>query len=175
MAVWAASRACRAPSLYPQRMPVRATARRRTANVLAAVATVIALYSAWHSIGHMHRLLTVEGQAAAQLTDVQRRQAPVTSFAMSGDIFDFFARYLLPGDRVYFQVMPSGYGTGFDLPQAVEALGRFYFLPAVQATKLKDATVVVSYFADPGLLHRKFVLQVRAGLQTLFVSRISAP
>lgn len=100
---------------------------------------------------------------------------PVTTFNMSGDIFDFFNRYLVKGDRVYFQVMPSGYTSELNLPEAVAALGRFYLLPAVQTQSLKDATVVVSYYADPGLLHVKFLTQVRAGLQTLFVSRIKAP
>jgi hypothetical protein len=71
--------------------------------------------------------------------------------------------------------MPSGYGPNFDLPGIVEALGRFYFLPAVQTASLRDATVVVSYFADPSLLHVTFLTQVRAGLQPLWVSRISAP
>ena len=142
---------------------------RRGAAALAALATAVALYSAWHSIGHVHRSLSVEAAASAQLTGAQRRQAPVASYGISGDIFDFFARYLFKGDRVYFQVMPSGYSSDLTLPEAVEALGRFYFLPAVETTDLKDATVIVSFYADPGLLHRKFVLQIRAGLQTLFV------
>jgi len=45
----------------------------------------------------------------------------------------------------------------------------------VQTSDLKDATVVVSYFEDPALLHRKFITQVRAGLQPLWVSRIRLP
>src|SRR5579863_6164910 len=95
--------------------------RRSAAAALAALATAVALYSAWHSIGHMYRLLSAEAAASAQLTSAQRRQAPVTSYGISGDIFDFFDRYLFKGDRVYFQVMPSGFSSGLTLPQAVEA------------------------------------------------------
>jgi hypothetical protein len=149
--------------------------RSRLSDAIAVVATVLALYSAWHSIGHMRRLMGIERRDDAALSAAARRQMPVTTFTMSGDVFDFFAHYLTKGDRVYFQVMPSGFTSEQDLPQAVAALGRFYFLPAVQTENLKDATVVVSYYADPSLLHVKFVTQVRAGLQTLFVSRIKAP
>jgi hypothetical protein len=141
----------------------------------AAAATIIALASAWHSIGHVRRVMGAERQDDAALSTAARRQMPVTTFTMSGDIFDFFDSYLVKGDRVYFQVMPSGFTSELDLPQAVAVLGRFYFLPAVQTENLDDATVVVSYFADPSLLHVKFLTQVRAGLQTLFVSRIKAP
>ena len=142
---------------------------------LAAAATIVALASAWHSIGHVRRVMAAERRDDAALSPAARRQMPVTTFTMSGDVFDFFDRYLVKGDRVYFQVMPSGFTSELDLPEAVAVLGRFYFLPAVQTENLADATVVVSYFADPALLHVKFVTQVRAGLQTLFVSRIKAP
>jgi hypothetical protein len=162
------------PSLHWK--PGRWTSGRAlAAEVLAAIATVLALYSAWHSIGHERRIIAADRAGDTALTATARRQAPVNSFKMSGDVFDFFAHYLAKGDRVYFQVMPSGYTSELDLPGAVEALGRFYFLPAVQTDNLSDATVVVSYYADPSLLHTKYITQVRACLQTLFVSRIRPP
>jgi hypothetical protein len=123
----------------------------------------------------MRRLLEREHASYAALTPDERRRAPVAAAGLDGGIFDFFAQYLSKGDRVYFQVMPSGYSSDYDLPTIVQALGRFYFLPAVQTTDLNDATVVVSYFEDPALLHRKFITQVRAGLQPLWVSRIRPP
>ena len=101
-----------------------------------------------------------------------RPSRPPGSTARSSTSID---QYLSKGDRVYFQVMPSGFSSDYDLPTIVQALGRFYFLPAVQTSDLKDATVVVSYFEDPALLHRKFITQVRAGLQPLWVSRIRSP
>ena len=149
--------------------------RSTLANALAVAATLIALGSAWHSIGHVRTVMGAERRDDAALSTDRRSQMPVTTCTISGDIFDFFRRYLAKGDRVYFQVMPSGFSHELDLPRRSPALGRFYFLPAVQTENLADATVVVSYFADPSLLHVKFLTQVRAGLQPLFVSRISAP
>jgi hypothetical protein len=148
---------------------------RKLAGLLAAVATAIALVSAWHSIGHMRRNLEYWRHQYAALGTTGRRRAPVTQAGLDGQMFDFFAAYLSRGDRVYFQVMPSGYSHNIDLPGIVEALGRYYFLPAVQTTNLDDATVVVSYFADPAQLHRRFITQVQAGAQPLWVSRIAAP
>ena len=123
----------------------------------------------------MHRLLGQERRTYAQLSPTERRQAPVSQLKMDGGIFDFFASFLASGDRVYFQVEPSGFSSNLDLPTAISDLGNFYFLPAMQTTKLSDATVVVSYFEDPSLLHVKFITQVRAGLQPIWVSRIKAP
>ena len=148
---------------------------RQLSGALAAVATAIALVSAWHSVGHIRRLLQAERPAYAALDSTASRREPVTHAGLDGQIFDFFAAYLQRGDRVYFQVMPSGYSPEFDLPGIIEALGRYYFLPAVQTTSLADATVVISYFEDPSQLHRTFLTQVRAGLQPLWVSRIRAP
>jgi hypothetical protein len=148
---------------------------RQLSRILAAVATAIALVSAWHSVGHIRGLLQGERREYAAFDSTARRHEPVTHAGLDGQIFDFYASLLQRGDRVYFQVMPSGYSPEFDLPGIVAALGRYYLLPAVQTTNLADATVVVSYFEDPSLLHRKFITQVRAGLQPLWVSRISAP
>jgi hypothetical protein len=123
----------------------------------------------------MRHLLGRERASYAALTPDERRREPATAAGLDGGIFDFFDRYLTKGDRVYFQVMPSGFSSDYDLPTIVQALGRFYFLPAVQTADLKDATVVVSYFEDPALLHQKFATQVRAGLQPLWVSRVRSP
>ena len=148
---------------------------RQLSGALAGVATAIALVSAWHSVGHIRRLLQAERPAYAALDSTASRREPVTHAGLDGQIFDFFAAYLAKGDRVYFQVMPSGYSPAFDLPSIVAALGRWYLLPAMQTTDLKKATVVVSYFEDPARLHVRFITQVRAGLQPLWVSRIRAP
>jgi hypothetical protein len=153
----------------------RRAAAVRLSGVLAAVATALALLSAWHSIGHMRRILGAERSSYSAMAAAQRRRLPVANATLDGQIFDFFAAYLAKGDRVYFQVMPSGYSPSFDLPSIVAALGRWYLLPAMQTTDLKNATVVVSYFEDPAKLHVKFLTQVRAGLQPLWVSRIKAP
>src|SRR5262249_13177019 len=114
---------------------------RQLSGLLAAIATGIALFSAWHSVGHVRHRLQDDRATWAALDAAARRRAPVTRAALDGQIFDFFAAYLARGDRVYFQVMPGAYSASFDLPGIIEALGRFYFLPAVQTTNLADATV----------------------------------
>ena len=47
-------------------------------------------------------------------------------------------------------------------------------LPAIEATRLDGATVVVTFFDDPKQLHVRYITQQQAGLQPIFVSRIRA-
>jgi hypothetical protein len=143
--------------------------------ILVAAATALALLSAWHSGGHVWRRLDSQRATYAPLTDTQRRRAPLDLLQVPGAIFDFYASYVVRGDRVYYQVLPSGLSKDLDLPAAVAAAGRFYLLPATQTTNLADATVVVSYFEDPSLLRVRFITQQRAGDQPLYVSRIKVP
>lgn len=91
---------------------------------------------------------------------------------MVGDLFAFASENLVRGDRVYFQVPRTRYGT-LDLHDTVAALGRFFFLPAVEVRSLDDATVVFSYDADPAALHRRFVRSIPLGSATL--SRLGYP
>jgi len=151
---------------------VRAPSR---ASAVAAAATVLALASAVHSGRHMWHRLQHDGDTYAALTPTQRRQAPVTAIPLPADVFDFYADRVVHGDRVYYQVSPSGFSHSFDLPTIVQAVGRFYLLPSVQVTDLSRATVVVSYMADPSALHVKFVTKQQAGLQPFYVARISSP
>jgi hypothetical protein len=92
---------------------------------------------------------------------------------LPANVFDFYRAYLRSGDRVYFQVLESGFGPFADLPTVVATVGRYYLLPAVAVARLEDANVVVSWEADPGLLGVEFEEQHRAGLQLFFVSRIA--
>jgi len=123
----------------------------------------------------MWRQLDDAYRTYAGLDSNQRRHAPLDQIEVPGAIFDFYASYITRGDRVYFQVMPSGLSRDLDLPAAIAAAGRFYLLPAVQTQNLADATVVVSYFADPNKLPVHYITQRQAGLQPLYVSRIRAP
>ncbi len=52
---------------------------------------------------------------------------------------------------------------------------RFSLLPATVTSSLADATVVISYGADPHRLKVPFVTQVRLGRKPVYVSRISSP
>jgi hypothetical protein len=147
----------------------------RATAVLILAATVVALASALHSGPHMWRRLGTERRTYAPLTPTERRRAPLDGIEVPGAIFDFYATYIAPGDRIYYQVMQSGLSHDLDLPAAVAAAGRFYLLPAVQTESLADATVVVSYFEDPALLHVHYITQQQAGVQPLYISRIRAP
>jgi hypothetical protein len=151
------------------------TLRSSPAQVIAAALTVLALLSAWHSGGHVWRLLESDYRTYSAYTPTQRQHAALDAIPVNSDYFDYYATYVQRGDRIYFQVPPGGLGEFFDLPSAVAAAGRFYLLPAVQADSLSDATVVVSYEDDPALLHLSYVTQQRAGLQLVFVSRIAGP
>src|SRR5579884_3423253 len=113
--------------------------------LLAGAATVLALVSAWHSGRHMWHLLGRERTVYAAYTPAEREHAPIAAATLPPDVFDFYAAYLARGDRVYYQVLPSGLSHATDLPTAVETVGRFYLLPAVQVADLAHATVVVSY------------------------------
>jgi hypothetical protein len=153
----------------------RSSRRISLSGACAAAAVLAALWSAWHPFNHMRRLLGHEAATYERLTADDRRRAPVAAIGLDGQMFDFYDSLLSRGDRVYFQVRPGGFSSDYDLPTIIAALGRFYFLPAVQTSDPADATVVVSYFEDPAELHLKFLTQVRAGLQPLWVSRVAAP
>jgi hypothetical protein len=141
---------------------------------IAGAATVLALVSAWHSGRHMWHRLDQDYRTYSGYTDLQRRHAPLSVLELDGAVFDWYAKYVGPGDRVYYQVLPSGLGT-MDLPTAVKFAGSFYLLPAVQVTDPKQATVVVSFMADPKFLGLHFITQRRSGLQPIFVSRVRGP
>ncbi len=107
------------------------------------------------------------------LTAIEREHAPLDALPLPAAVFDFYRAYLRSGDRFYFQVLESGFGQFADLPTAVATVGRYYLLPATQVDRLEDASVVLSWEADPGLLGVQFEEQYRAGLQLFFVSRIA--
>jgi hypothetical protein len=142
--------------------------------LVIASATVLALVSAWHLGPHMWGRIDHDYVAYRSYTTIERQHAPLSGLGLDGYVFDWYAKYLARGDRIYFQVQQSGLGT-LDLPSAVLLGGSFYLLPAVAVKDLSKATVVVSWLADPGLLHVHFITQQRLGLQLMFVSRIRAP
>jgi hypothetical protein len=141
---------------------------------MASVATVVALYSAWHSGGHMWQRLNQDYATFSAYSEDQRRLAPIDAIPLPGDIFDWYALKVRRGDRFYSQVLQSGFGA-LTLPQIVERVEDFYLLPAMQVTDLNRATVVVSYSTDPALLHRHFLTQQQPGVQIFYVSRLRVP
>ena len=141
---------------------------------MTAAGIVLALASSWHSGRHMWHRLSSDYRAYAGWSDTERRHAPLAELELDGNVFDWYRQYVGRGDRVYFQVLPSGLGT-MDLPTAVRYGGSFYLLPAVEVTDPRRATVVVSFMADPSFLHLHFITQQRSGLQPIYVSRVRGP
>ena len=141
--------------------------------VAAGVATLIALVSAWSATGTTWHRLNADYRAYSAYSDEERLLTPVVAAGFRGEVFNFFAAEVDDDDRIYFQVPRRPYGT-LDLHDTVAALGRFFLAPAIQVTDLDDATVVISYEADPRSLGREFVSQRQNG-PGIFVSRIAEP
>jgi len=141
--------------------------------VAAGVATTLALFSAWEATGPTWRRLNVDYRTYSAYSENQRLQAPSEAAGFRGDLFSFFSSYVREGDRVYYQVPRSTYGT-HDLHDTVAALGRFYLAPAVEVTDVEDATVVISYDADPRSLDRRFLFRRQNG-QRIFITRVAFP
>ena len=89
------------------------------------------------------------------------------------DIFDYYRALVRPDDRFYVQVKNEPFGIA-DKATVVRSIARYYLAPAVEVERLEDATVVLSYEADPGLLPVRYAQQHRAGLQLIFVSRVAS-
>jgi hypothetical protein len=140
---------------------------------IVAVAVAVALYSAWHSGGHVWRRFSADYRTYAAYTGIQRQHAPLDKVGLPSDVFDFYAEHLQRGDRIYFQVQKVPFGNYLDLPGIIAAAGRFYLLPAVQVTSLRRATVVVSYNEDPKLLHVRFSEKAEYGARPIYVSRLA--
>src|SRR5690348_12695501 len=127
--------------------------------VLATVATAVALISVWHEALPTWRSLNTGYDTYVAYSDEERLAAPITGAgfpAVVGDLFRFVSSNLQRGDRVYFQVPRTKYGT-LDLHGTMGELGRYFFLPAVEVDSIDDATVVFSYNADPSKLRRRFI------------------
>jgi hypothetical protein len=140
---------------------------------VGALAAILALASAAHSVSKTWDHLDRDHDRYAAMSELERRHAFAMQVGVPGDPFDFFAANVGRGDRVFYQVKPSGLGHFLDLPQSVAAIGRYYLLPAVAESDLRRANVVVSWEQDPALLGVELGEQQRAGLQLFFVSRIA--
>jgi hypothetical protein len=137
------------------------------------VAAGVALYSAWHSGGHVWRGFSNDYRTYAAYSDVERRHAPLVQIDLPTDVFDFYAEHLERGDRIFFQVEQIPFGNYLDLPGIVGAAGRFYLLPAVQVTDPGQATVVVTFREDPNRLGLRYAQQFQFLGESIYVSRVA--
>jgi len=123
-------------------------------------------------VPHSWRLMRNEHARFAGYTAKQREQAYGTLLPLRMDIFDFWRAWLRPGDHYWIQIPQEAFSSNADKRLVVRSVAHLYLLPALETRRLADATVVLSWDADPGLLHLRFSEQERAGLQVIFVSRI---
>ncbi|CAB4701223.1 MAG: hypothetical protein F2663_06800 [Actinobacteria bacterium] len=144
----------------------------RVEAVVICVTVAIAAASFLTNVGRMTHVLSHEYAIYSKYSNADRRHAATDQLQIPGDVLDFYAERVAKGDRVYFQVDPSGLSANMTLEQAVAFAGRFYLLPAVQTSDLANANTVVSFQADPGVLGLHYSAQERAGLQLFFVSKI---
>jgi hypothetical protein len=139
----------------------------------AAAVAVVAVASVHVTFGRAWDLLTGFHRSGAAMTALQREHAPAESIPLPPDRFDHYRNWLRADDRYWLDVAPSGLSSHVDLPTAVAAVARFALLPAVQVADVDDASVVLSWDHDPGLLPLQYSEQHREGLQVVFVSRVA--
>ena len=155
------------------RKRIRAASLRYARVVPVAVAVVAMLASIWQEAGTTWRQLDRDYSQYAAYSPWQREQSPVLGTGLDPDLFAFVASKLVRGDRIYFQVPQTSFGT-LDIHDTIAQIGRFALLPAVEVEDLDRATVVFSYDADPAHLNRRFLDQAR-WTSAVAVSRLSYP
>jgi hypothetical protein len=139
-----------------------------------ATTIVLALgWSVWKDVPHSWRLMRSQHDAYSGYTQAQRDRAFGTAVPMPMEIIDYWRSGLRRGDRYWVQMPPLPFSTMADKRYVARSIAHVYLLPAIETRDLSHATVVLSWEADPGLLHLKFSEQQRAGLQLIFVSRIA--
>jgi hypothetical protein len=106
------------------------------------------------------------------MSQAERERAYIDLIPLRTDVFDFYRSHLRPGDRYWVQVDPGAFSEFSDYATVVRSVGRMALIPAVEAERPEDADVILSWDKDPGLLPYKYSEQYRAGLQSLFVSRV---
>jgi hypothetical protein len=136
------------------------------AALLALVLTVVI------GVPRALRLLETEHQRYGGLSADERDRVFGAWIPTRMDMFDYYRELVRPDDRFYVQVTNAPFGLA-DKAAVVRTISRYYLAPAVEVDRLEDATVVVSYDADPGLLPLRYSEQHRAGLQLIFVSRVA--
>jgi hypothetical protein len=147
--------------------------RRVAAAALGAAVLAALAWSAWRDVPHSWRLLRTQYAAYHGLTRAEREQEFIAALPLRTDIFGFWRAWLRPGDRYWIQIPYEAFSANADKKLVVRSVSHLYLLPATEARSLADATVVLSWDADPGLLHLRYSEQERAGLQLIFVSRIA--
>ena len=147
---------------------------RRSAAAAVATVTVLALvYTGWKDMPHSWRLMRSQHAAYVGYTRAQRDRAFGTAIPMPMEILDFWRSWLRPWDRYWIQMPHEAFSSSGDKKYVARLVAHVYLLPAIEATNLNQATVVLSWDADPNVLHLAYWEQWRSGQQLIYVSRIN--
>ena len=138
------------------------------------MATAVVL--AWSIAEDIPRAWSVMQSEHAQFAGysrLQRDQAFGAAIPLTMSYFDWYRQYLRPNDRYFIQIHNSAFGTFADEETEVRRVAHLYLLPAIEASDLQHATVVLSWNAVPTDLPVHYSSNVELGLQLFFVSRIA--
>jgi hypothetical protein len=141
----------------------------------AAGALVTAGLLAWSiakDVPESWSVMRSEHERFAGYSQLQRDEAFGTQLPLPMDIFEWYRQYLRPGDRYFIQVQNGGFGRFIDKETAVRTVAHLYLLPAIEASDLQHANVVLSFDSDPANLHLRYSTQARLNMELNFVSRI---
>ncbi len=147
--------------------------RRTAAALLAAAAVAALLWSAWKDVPHSWRLMRDQHAEFAHYTRTQRDEAFGALVPIRMDIFEWWRAHLQPNDRYWIQIPHEPFSANADKKLVVRTIAHLFLLPATEARSLADATIVLSWDADPSTLHLRYLEKDRAGLQLIFATRIS--
>jgi hypothetical protein len=153
-------------------MPGPTRIRTYVAGIVAAACAIGLGYTLVIGVPDSYQDLKDQRTRFVGMSDDERNHAFGTLIPTRMDVFDFYRQSLRRDDRYYMQVTDAAFGAA-SRAVVVRNVARFYLAPAVEVSRPSDATVVLSYEADPGLLPLHYSAQIRAGLQLFFVSRIA--
>jgi hypothetical protein len=92
----------------------------------------------------------------SKLTRGDPNAVPRFQSLLPDSVVRFFSARVRPGEGYYVQVPDGVFIPGVDYPTAVRTFARFELLPAVEVQDPREADVVLSIGADPGLLGLRY-------------------
>jgi hypothetical protein len=142
---------------------------------LVAACAASALVSAVLTLPDTWRWLSDQHSELAELTAVDRYQAPGFNNRLPVGGFDFFRTHVKRGDRVFVLARPGTSLRGVDFPTAARTFARYYLLPATVVDDVSEATVVVAIGENPRTLGPTYTSVLTDDGGTFVVARIRDP
>ena len=139
----------------------------------AVLCAALALASAAVTLPDTWRWLADQRSDLADLSPVDRVQAPGFNNRLPVGAFDFFRANVRRGDRVYVLAREGTTVRGVDFPTGARTFARYYLLPAIVVEDPRAATVVVAIGRDPNELGLTYKSTLRQ--DDFVVSRVRDP